>query len=337
MKRSVYALLGFVGFSFAHHGVASLGAVGLEGPGAPLETSSSATLPQGRWLLYTKLDHVRWKRYSFEDFSDQKSRHDFWMFGVGYGLKPWLSVYLFAPYYTKREVKSEDGSTYTYRVSGFADLQLMAVLGLKYDRGLRLVPERESLEDLMDWHFTLYGGVSLPTADANKRDRRRDPQGEFAPDMALGFGKPTITFGFTATKQMVNLPALTFLLDTSYLKFFEHTYNTGDKFKFGDEFRLNTALAYRLYTDQGRGIRLDLLSEVNYLYIQKDRENGQKVEDSGGQIIYGVLGSRLYYKNLSLGLGVKVPLWKDLNQESQQQGAEGKERYRLIATLSLLF
>ena len=35
-----------------HHGVASLGVAGLEGPGAPIETSSSATLPSGSFLGY---------------------------------------------------------------------------------------------------------------------------------------------------------------------------------------------------------------------------------------------------------------------------------------------
>jgi len=34
----------------AHHGVATLGAAGLVGRGAPLETSSSATLPRGSIL-----------------------------------------------------------------------------------------------------------------------------------------------------------------------------------------------------------------------------------------------------------------------------------------------
>ncbi|MBI4719790.1 MAG: transporter, partial [Chitinivibrionia bacterium] len=33
--------------ALAHHGVASLGVAGLEGPGSPIETSSSATLPKG--------------------------------------------------------------------------------------------------------------------------------------------------------------------------------------------------------------------------------------------------------------------------------------------------
>jgi hypothetical protein len=40
---------------------------------------------------------------------------------------------------------------------------------------------------------------------------------------------------------------------------------------------------------------------------------------------------------MSLGLALKKPVWTDLNEESQQQGAEGKEKYRFIATFSALF
>ena len=74
----------------------------------------------------------------------------------------------------------------------------------------------------MDWHFTLYGGISLPTGNPNKYDRSRDPKGEFEPDMSTGFGKPSIRLGFTATKQLVRFPRLTFVFDTNYIKFFEH-------------------------------------------------------------------------------------------------------------------
>ncbi|MFN3598674.1 MAG: transporter [Aquificaceae bacterium] len=330
------------GFSFAHHSAASLGSVGLEGPGAPLESSSSATLPEGLWLLYLKLDHVRWKKYSFSDFPDQKDKYDFWIYGVGYGLKPWLSLYLFAPYYVKRGIKTTYSNSYLYTNSGFADISLMAALGFKYDRGFKLIPRQQSLDDLMDWHFTLYSGVSLPTGNPNEYDRARDPRGEFEPDMSTGFGKPSITIGFTATKQLISLPRLTFILDTNFKKFFEHTYNYVEedkrkKYKFGDEFRLNGALVYRLYEKVDRRLRIDTILEANFQRNERDKEDGVKQSASGGNILYGTGGARLYYKNISLGMGLKVPLWKKLNEEREQQGGEGKEEYRLIFTLSTLF
>ncbi len=341
MKRGLLvAILFAVSSSFAHHGVASLGTGGLEGPGSPLETSSSATLPEGKWLFYLKLDHVKWRKYSFSQFPDQKDTYDFWMYGIGYGVRPWLSLYLFVPYYVKKEIKG--GGNYSYTNADFSDMSFMAVLGFKYDKGFKLIPKKESLDDLMDWHFTLYGGMSLPTGNPNRYDRAKDPKGDFEPDMTTGFGKPSLTLGFTATKQILSYPRLTFVFDTNYTKFFENTYNyrkdgSKKKYKFGDEFRLNTAVAYRLYRSEEKKFRADALLEANFQYNGRDEEDKVKLEDSGGNILYGTVGTRLYYKSLSLGVGVKVPVWKKLNREQEQQGSEGKERYRLILTLSTLF
>jgi hypothetical protein len=40
---------------------------------------------------------------------------------------------------------------------------------------------------------------------------------------------------------------------------------------------------------------------------------------------------------MSLGLALKKPIWTDLNESTNQQGAEGKEKYRFIASFSALF
>jgi hypothetical protein len=34
---------------------------------------------------------------------------------------------------------------------------------------------------------------------------------------------------------------------------------------------------------------------------------------------------------------VKTPVWTDLNEESEQRGAEGREDYRVILSASVLF
>ncbi len=47
--------------------------------------------------------------------------------------------------------------------------------------------------------------------------------------------------------------------------------------------------------------------------------------------------SGLYQGNMSLGLALKKPIWTNLNEDDMQQGSEGKEKYRLIATFSALF
>jgi hypothetical protein len=53
-------------------------------------------------------------------------------------------------------------------------------------------------------------------------------------------------------------------------------------------------------------------------------------------IYYVTQGLRVYYRSSSVGLGVKVPAWTDLNEDGEQQGCEGKERYRLVLTFSVL-
>jgi hypothetical protein len=54
-------------------------------------------------------------------------------------------------------------------------------------------------------------------------------------------------------------------------------------------------------------------------------------------MIYAVPGVRVYWDRLSIGLGYKTIAWKDLNEEDEQQGGEGTERYRLLLTVSALF
>ncbi len=330
---------------YAHHGVASLGAAGLEGPGAPLETSSSAMLPAGSMLLYSKLDYVKWKKFSFDTFPDQKDSYYFFMYGAGYGLLPYFSVYAFFPFYVKKEVKAIDPQninqgTYMYTNSAFSDISCMLVFGFKYDKGLKLVPRKESLDDMMDWHFTLYSGFSIPTGNPDVYDRARDLQGEFKPDMATGFGKPSVSFGVSATKQFVSFPILTYTMESNYIKFFEHTYDfknpdgSNKKYKFGDELRVNTALTFRLLKVPSRKLRLDFSVESGYQENKRDIDDGVACAGSGGKMLYGTLSFRLYYKAMSLGIGVKRPVWTDLNEDEEQQGGEGKEDRRIIITVS---
>ncbi len=308
----------------AHHGVASIGVAGLEGPGAPIETSSSATLPEGSFLGYMKLDYATFEKFT-DEVDDEGDYNTFWMYGMGYGVKSYLSVYTFAPFYTK---KPEDSS---FTTSGFADVSLTAVLGFKMDRGLRLVPKSESLDDLEDWHFTLNTGLTLPTGNANLKNA----DGEIDPGMALGFGGPSYAVGLTATKQF--LDRFTGVTEASFITFGEYEYNDGNSVKFGDEIRFNAALTARLLTHAGSQSRLDLNLEGNYLSLGRDESNGEGEDATGGQMVYVVPGIRLYRKSTSIGVGVKVPVWTDLNESDDQQGAEGKESYRLIVSLSTLF
>lgn len=315
----------------AHHGVAGLGAAEIDGPGAPIEQSSSATLPQGKVFTYFKVDHADWKTYT--SVTDEEADYStFWMAGLGYGVTPWLSLYAFLPYNEKID---ENGF---FNTRGFADAAVHATLGFKYDDGFHLVPERESLDDLEDWHFTVYAGATLPTGNPNLRDR----DGNIDKGKSTGFGEPTFTLGATASKMLDERWTLNF--DVSNLWFQENTYDVdtahdGERFtgQFGDEFRFNTALIYKAYANPEARFRLDTLVELNYLHLGRDKEDGVADSGTGGDILYVMPGVRAYWENTSLALGVKLPAWTDLNEEDEQQGAEGKEKYRLIFSVSALF
>ncbi len=313
------------GKAAAHHGVAGLGAAALEGPGAPIEMATSATLPKGSTLLYAKLDHAKYKTFDPDPKNPESDYANYWMLGIGYGFQSWLSGYVFLPYHSKVD---EDGGFDTH---GFADVNLFGQFGFKYDQGLRLIPENESLDDLEDWHFTLFGGFSLPTGNPNLRDRN----GEIDPGKSTGFGNPAYALGLTATKMIGT--KLTFNQELSYIGFQEYRYSDGNRTRFGEELRANSSLVYRLYTNVERRLRLDLAIEAHYLHLGRDRTNGESELATGGDMIYGLPGVRLYWDRVSVGLGYKSVLWKDLNEQDEQQGGEGTERYRLILTVSALF
>jgi hypothetical protein len=93
----------------------------------------------------------------------------------------------------------------------------------------------------------------------------------------------------------------------------------------------------RLYSDADRKLRFDGLLEALYLHLGRDETEGAGDPASGGDMLYALPGIRAYADNLTFGFGVKVPVWKDLNEQGLQQGAEGTENYRLIVTFSALF
>lgn len=309
--------------SHAHHGVAGVGAAALEGPGAPVESASSSVLPEGKTLLYAKVDDPRFKTF---DATNPEARYSrFWMAGIGHGVTPWFSAYLFAPYHIKQD---EPGGLDS---RGWADTSYMGQIGFKYYDGFRLVPAKESLDDLEDWHFTFFGGGTLPTGSAN----HRLSDGAIDPGKSLGFGKPSYSLGFTATKQLSR--DLTVNGELSTIRFRQYTYADGNSMKFGTETRLNGSLARRLLIDVDSRFRIDGVIEAQYLTIGRDIENGTSAEATGGRMIYLLPGVRIYKGGTSFAIGVKKAVWTRLNESTLQQGSEGKEKYRVIVSGSVLF
>jgi hypothetical protein len=323
----VLAVLGAAAPAYAHHGVASVGFSDPEGPGVGLETTAALTLPRRLAFAMAKSELVSFQtRDDRVAFPAQKDRAWFNMAALGFGVTPWLSAYVFQPY----NAKSMDGGVGTN--TGLGDTNLMLAFGWKWDEGLRLIPQKESLDELRDWHFLLWGSCTLPTGPTEHTDDAGEP---FRPDMQTGFGAPSIAVGLATLKQLAT--DFTLLAEVNYQYFFTHTYSF-TRYQFGGETRANAALAYRAY---GRsGVRLDLVVEAVNLFIQRDREDLTQASEpfalraSGGDTLYGSLGVRAYLGRIALGLGIRRPVFSHLNEKSDQQGSEGLENFRLSFALS---
>jgi hypothetical protein len=312
----------------AHHGTASVGFAGVEGPGAAIETTAALPLPRWTGFAMVKSEFVYFaERADRTTFPQQKNFTSFNMAATGFGITPWLSGYVFQPF----NVKSEDGGA--GRSAGLGDTNLMAAFGWKWDERLRLIPQKESLDELMDWHFLVWGSCTIPIGPTEQND---DQGQRFVPDMQTGFGVPSMSLGLAALKQIA--PSLTVLGEANYQYFFPNDYSFV-RYQFGAETRVNAAAALRVY---GKGrVRVDGVAELLGIDLRRDRrdvdlagpEPMQAMVASGGKILYGSFGVRAYLGRFTVALGIRRAVLKALNEESQQQGSEGLEDYRVSLSL----
>jgi hypothetical protein len=307
----------------AHHGGAAVGMAGPEGPGAAIETTSPLPLPLGSLFFMVKSEYVPFQQFDFAQPTN-KVYSLFDTLVTGYGITPWLSGYLFLPY----NVKSQDGVGTNV---GFGDPGLFVNFAFKYDEGFRLVPAKESLDELMDWHFSVFGYVTVPMGPTVSVTHA----GEwYAPDMQTGFGSPSFQLGISTEKQLS--ADFTWLADASYQYFMPHTYPF-TRYRFGAESRVNTAVAWRAVASTG--FRFDLAGEVNLLHLQRDQESNaqgemEPLQASGGTILYAGLGVRAYVGRFSAALAARTSFVRWLNEGADQQGSEGLEWVRVALTLS---
>ena len=304
----------------AHHGGVSLG----YGPGSPIETSTGLTLPQGGFSLILRDEQVEYRQFHWAE-PENKTAFNFSSLGLGYGFTPYLSAFLYIP----GVVKMQDTLGKSY---GGGDASVWFYLGGNYDpaRGFRLNTQEDtavSLETSKTTYFSLNVAASAPTGESHNHDKFGE---EFERGMQPGFRSPFVNVGFTVTRQAF-VQGLTFSGDILYTIFTEK-----DDFKFGNEFRADVAAVYDLWTRRG-GLSLQPILELNFLNVAKDQEYGKGIGNSGGSILYLSPGLRFNFAPASLGILFKLPVWKDLNKQSEQQGAEGLEKFRAIVALSVFF
>ncbi len=325
-KRAIVGLMFMILTLLPLHGWAHHGGISLAmGPGSPIETNSPFTLPQGGMVLSGRIEHVEWRKFNFAK-PENKDHFTFYTVGLSYGITPYLTGSIFLPY----NIKSQD-SLGTNR--GIGDVKLNFHLGLNYDPKKRLnlnAPEDTAIsEGGKKVYLSLISGITLPTGK-----NKKELGGEIDPGMQPGFGSPSFSIGMAACREIFHPFSLTF--DTSY-----EIFTRREGFKFGNEWRVNLAGVYGLYRKSEKLLsQMDGVLELNLLRIARDKEHREKLRATGGTILYLSPGLRIGFAkpwNANLGLLMKFPLWKHLNEKREQQGAEGLEKYRGILTLSFFF
>lgn len=306
--------------AWAHHG----GTSNSQGPGTPIETSSPLTLPKGGTVVFTRAELVNFKKFADFDPANVDS-FQFYQLGVSHGLTDYLTATAIVPY----TIKSQDslGST-----RGFGDGKVLLTLGMNYsaEEGLQLNGEEDTAVNLGTSNKTYFGvvtGLSMPSGRT-----QIDLGGGVDSGQQPGFGTPSFTFGLSMTRglsERFNIAA-----DCSFDLFTAR--KNGDKF--GNEFRANLAGVYELYADKEAFVRrLDGIVELNYLHITRDETARVSELGTGGRILYITPGIRMQVDGVNVGAGVKIPIFKALNERELQQGSEGLENYRFIITLSRYF
>ena len=304
----------------AHHGGVSLAF----GPGSPIETASPLTLPEGGFVLGFRTEQVEWKQFDWNK-PDNKTSFTFMNTSMSYGFTPAAMGTFIVPYYIKRQ---EEGTN-----DGLADMKFQFTYGFHQDPGKGFSRNTGedvavSIEGTRRTYITVSFMMGMPTGDFHKKIN-----GTVDPGMQPGFGAPSYTLGLAAARRFGSF--------TMNAELSADFFTERENFQFGAEQRVNLAGVYELYGEPKSFVsKLDGILEFNFLHLGRDQENGEGLTATGGDILYlspGLRFSMPSIQNANLGLSVKLPVWKDLNEQYQQQGAEGLEKYRVITTLSFFF
>ncbi len=316
--------------TLAHHG----GVSAAFGPGAPVETSSPLTLPKGKFLVYERIEVSPFKK--FGDSRDEGGNEKFTFSNTlfGYGISDSVSAYVSLPYAQKELIGDKTSK-------GFGDINLIVQYGFKHGtrdgfKGWYSLDADDTAGEeytIPEWKFGLSFSTTLPSGKIHNKDKNGDV---LAVGSQTGFAVPS--YNFTAIASKMFAPHWTWSADAQFRTF---SFNGGSGGgKPGNESRFNNAVMYEAIENPGGFLsRLDLILEANVLDLRMDMdENRMQDTATGGTMLYLSPGMRFTFNdNVSLGLLYKEVAWKDLNNESEQQGGEGLEDYRFIATLSTAF
>ena len=181
--------------------------------------------------------------------------------------------------------------------------------------------------DLNQTSAAFIAGIKIPTGETNEESPDEKLEAELQP----GSGSWDPFFGFAFSKRW---SMWSFDSNATYQLVSEGTQNSD----LGDFVGMNTALSYRINSEHQHShhdhidFQWDLIFELNGEWREKEDNDGETNDDSGGLLVFASPGVRVSTNNgLSATLAVGVPVIEDLN------GLQSKPQHRVSANVSLLF
>lgn len=213
---------------------------------------------------------------------------------LGYGVTSDLAIFGMLPYLDKElDLTMPGGQRITRSTSGIGDAQLFARYTVLQEdlpgRSFRIAP---------------FLGLKLPTGD----DSDRDSFGRLPQPLQLGSGSWDPFGGVIVTWQTLDYQVDAQL---SY-----KANNEANGFDFGDEFRFDASLQYRLWPHElGAGVPGFLYGviETNLLHQAKNEIGGTDDPNSGGTRLFLSPGLQYVTKRWVLEAIVQLPVVQDLN------------------------
>lgn len=230
-----------------------------------------------------------------------------------YGMLDSMDVRLMLPYWqkdmTRGMMKSGTLTNVDSSNNGFGDMVLMG----RY----RIMSQKKSGL----FNLALGGGLKMPTGDSDENDDAKSDDSCFGIGFQCGTGSWSPKFEIAANRMIRN-----WRIDATIMATFP---TEGDQ-----DYECGNCLQYNLGSSVAVNDWFDLQLEYNGIWKDKNDDNGETVESSGGHWGYITPGVHFKFKqqpNVHLDFGVPILVFRDLN------GEQLSEDYQLVAKLAVKF
>lgn len=163
-----------------------------------------------------------------------------------------------------------------------------------------------------DGSLALLGGVKLPFGDDNEGDEGGAANRPLEPALQPGSG----TFDFLLGAAYSTYLSERVTIDASL----SYTYRTeqGD-YKIGDLALLSAAVAYRFTENVSIFPQTSLFLEAHVRHLQRNEEDGEKIRNSGGTVLFLSPGLRVGFSDrVSFTISPQIPVLQALHDEQQR-------------------